>query len=140
MSLVWVGVAIFAMIVEVLTPGMLVSIWFVPAALVSMVLAFLSVPMPIQGVVFIVLSLLCIFVVRPLVSRYAKKPIATNVDAIIGEKGLVIEKIENIAGSGQIKVRGQSWSARSVDDDCTFEPGDIVMIVAVEGVKLICKK
>jgi membrane protein implicated in regulation of membrane protease activity len=52
----------------------------------------------------------------------------------------VIERIDNYAGRGQAKVRGQIWSARSVDDEETFEEGEILRVVAVEGVKLICKK
>ena len=58
----------------------------------------------------------------------------------MGEKCVVIERIDNYAGCGQAKVRGQIWSARSINDEETFDPGEILRVVAVEGVKLICKK
>ncbi|MBQ8175209.1 MAG: NfeD family protein [Clostridia bacterium] len=135
----WIVVMVAAVAIEVATPGALVAIWFLPSALVSMILAFLKVPLYVQIPVFIVLSLACVFFARPWLVRPGKNT-ATNIDAIIGEKGIVIEKIENIAGAGQVKVHGQYWSARSVADDCEYEEGDIVEIVAVEGVKLICKK
>ena len=135
----WIVVMVAAIAVELATPGALVAIWFLPAALVSMILAFLSVPLFVQIPVFILLSLASVFLARPYLVRSTKHT-ATNIDAIIGEKGIVIEKIENIAGAGQVKVRGQYWSARSVSDDAEYVEGDVVEIVAVEGVKLICKK
>ena len=135
----WIVVMVAAVAIEVATPGALVAIWFLPAAFISMILAFFEISIYVQIPVFLVLSLACIFFARPWLVRPSKKS-ATNIDAIIGEKGIVVEKIENIAGAGQVKVRGQCWSARSVSDDCEYEEGDVVEIVAVEGVKLICKK
>lgn len=139
MPYVWIAVMVAAIVFELMTPGALVSIWFLPPAFVSMILAFCEVDLWIQIVAFIALSIVCIFVGRPRLLR-SNKNVATNIDAIIGEKGVVIEKIENIAGAGQVKVRGQYWSARAVSDEIEYEPGDIVSIVAVEGVKLICQK
>ena len=135
----WIVIMIAAIAIEVATPGALVAIWFLPSALISMILAFCHVPVFVQLPVFILLSLVCVFVARPLLVRPGKNT-ATNIDAIIGERGIVVEKIENIAGAGQVKVHGQYWSARSVQDECEYEQGDVVEIVAVEGVKLICKK
>ena len=135
----WIVVMVVTVAIEVSTPGALVAIWFMPAALVSMILAFFNVPLFVQIPVFIILSLACVFFARPLLIRPGKNT-ATNIDAIIGEKGIVVEKIENIAGAGQVKVHSQYWSARSVSDDCEYDEGDVVEVVAVEGVKLICKK
>ena len=59
----WLAVVVIAIIVEVIVPG-LVSIWFVPSALVAMVLAFFSVPVIIQVAVFLVSSGLFIFLSR----------------------------------------------------------------------------
>ena len=63
-----------------------------------------------------------------------------NLDFIIGEKCVVTEKIDNFAGCGQVKVNGQEWSARGASETDVFEDGEILKIVAIEGVKLICKK
>jgi len=43
------------------------------------------------------------------------------------------------AGSGQVRVNGQEWAARLVDDDVA-QVGQTLKIVAIEGPKLICKK
>ena len=66
--------------------------------------------------------------------------VKTNVEELIGEKARVIEKIDNIAGTGRAIVRGQEWMARSEDDAVTFDEESIVIINKITGVKLIVKK
>jgi membrane protein implicated in regulation of membrane protease activity len=61
-------------------------------------------------------------------------------DSVVGKKCIVTEKIDTFAGCGQVKVNGQSWSARGTFDDDVFEIGETLSIVAVEGVRLICIK
>ena len=139
MPYVWIAVAVAAVALEFLTSHARVAVWFAPAALVSMVLAFLHVFPWVQILVFLAVAIIFVFFGRAIFSP-RNKSMVTNIDDIIGEKGTVVEKVENIAGSGQVKVRGQSWSARSVSDECDYEPGDVVHVVAVEGVTLICKK
>ena len=65
---------------------------------------------------------------------------AAGIDTIVGEKCVVTETIDNFAGCGQIKVKGQFWSARGFFDDDIFESGETLRIVAIEGVKAVCKK
>ena len=59
---------------------------------------------------------------------------------IRNKRCVVTETIDNFAGCGQVKVNGQSWSARGTYDDDVFEVGETLKIVAVEGVRLICNK
>ena len=63
-----------------------------------------------------------------------------NLDNVVGEKAVVVEKINNFAGCGQVKIHGQSFSARGTEDADVFEVGEILHIVAIEGAKLICRK
>ena len=63
-----------------------------------------------------------------------------NPDNIVGKRCIVTEKIDNFAGCGQVKVNGQSWSARGAYDGDVFEVGDSLIIVAIEGVRLVCVK
>lgn len=63
-----------------------------------------------------------------------------NLDDVVGEKAVVIEKIDNFAGCGQVKIHGQSFSARGTEDSDVFEIGEVLHIVAIEGAKLICRK
>lgn len=138
MTYVWLGVLIAAVIVEVLTVGALVSIWFAPAALVSMILSLCGASIYWQIPVFILVSIAAILLVRPLVSKHVVTP--TNIDAVIGSRAVVVERIENVAGCGLVKVGATSWSARALSDEEIYEPDTVLTVVAVEGVKLICKK
>ena len=61
-------------------------------------------------------------------------------EALVGRKCQVTDRIDTFAGCGQVKVGSQSWSARGTRDDDRFEVGEILDIVAIEGVKLICVK
>ena len=63
-----------------------------------------------------------------------------TIESIIGKKCVVVERIDNFAGCGQVKIGSQSWSARGTYDNDCFEVGEVLDIVAIEGVKLICKK
>ena len=137
---IWVAVIVLAVIIELLTTE-LVSVWFIPAGLIAAILALFGVPLTVQVIVFVAVSFLGIFLLRTwIMKRSSKINTKTNIDAIVGEKCIVTEKIDNYAGCGQAKVKGQIWSACSVKDDEIFEPGDVLQIVAIEGVKLICKK
>ena len=141
MPYVWLGVLIFSVILEALTLA-LVSVWFVPGALISMILAFIpGVPLWVQIVVFLLTSLALMIFLRPITDKLLiGKKVATNADAVIGEMAVVTEPINNLEAKGQVKVRGQIWTARAADKNATYEIGEIVNVVAIEGVKLICKK
>ena len=61
-------------------------------------------------------------------------------DGIVGERCVVVERIDNNAGCGEVRVKGQVWSARGVLENDVFSEGESLKIVAIEGAKLICRK
>lgn len=141
MVFLWMALIVGALFCEAMTAA-LVSIWFLPAALVSMILAICEVKIWVQVLVFFLLSffLLAVFQIffRKRV-KYGRKT-ATNADALIGKKVLVTSDINNLLSSGEVKVGGQVWSARSTSDDETIPAGTLVEIVDISGVRLICRK
>ncbi|MBR3714807.1 MAG: NfeD family protein [Clostridia bacterium] len=137
MIYIWIGIIVTALIVEALTAG-LTSIWFVPAAVVCIVLELLKVPQGIQIAAFLVVSLIFILCMR----KFSKKSkhVATNVtDMVIGGEAIVTERIDSLAETGEVKIYGKRWSAR-LEDGETAEIGDHVEVIRIAGVKLICKK
>lgn len=106
-----------------------------------MILAALEVPIWIQSVVFFAVSVVSVIVFQAVFrKKLAKgKKVATNTDRLIGEKAVVSEKIDNIRAEGCIKINGQLWSALSEDGNIIFE-NEIVEIVAISGVKLVCRR
>lgn len=91
----------------------------------------------VASVAAVALLLATFFIIR---KKRSLPKHANTVDNIIGEKCVVIEKIDNFAGCGEARVNGLVWSARAAFEDDVYEVGEVLVIVAVEGVKLICKK
>lgn len=141
MVYIWIGVLVVSVIVEAATAG-LVSIWFIPSAVVAAILAFCGVSVWIQVVVFFVLSLILLILSKTLFSRFFKSSdsVRTNADSLIGKHVVVTEKISNLAETGEVRVNGQRWSARSTEESVCFDVDEVLTVVAIEGVKLICRK
>lgn len=74
-----------------------------------------------------------------LFAKRAKKEKHFSIESLVGVKGTVTEKVENLAGSGLVRTGDYSFAARALEEDAILEPGTRVEIVAVEGVKLICR-
>ena len=106
-----------------------------------MLTSFVTDSILIQSIVFVISSTLLLIFTRPLVNKFIKVPkeIKTNAYSIIGKKGIVISKINNIEGNGQVKIDGEIWSAKSLTDEDIPENSD-VEIVEIDGVKAVVKK
>ena len=65
---------------------------------------------------------------------------ATNVNSLIGEKAVVIQKINNLEQTGQVRINDIEWMARTSSDEVTIPEQTVVTIEAVQGVKLIVKE
>ena len=142
MIYVWIVVLVIAAVVEAVTVS-LVSVWFMPGALVSLILAFFDVPDWIQYTTFIVLSAVMLLLAKFVFKKAFRKKSteATNVvDAVIGKSAVVTEKISNLDGTGAVKIQGKEWSALAENEGEIFGVGDVVTIVKIQGVKLVCKK
>ena len=140
MVFVWLFVIVAAIVMEASTVS-LVSIWFVPSACVSMILALCEVKLWIQLTVFFAVFLLLMMILRPVFKKnMGLKIVPTNADALIGMQAVVIEPINNLHAKGQVKIRGQVWTARSSEENIVYEADEVVTVVAIEGVKLICTK
>ena len=139
-GLIWIGVIIAAVVIETLT-DQLISIWFVPGAVINVILSFFDVDIIWQILICLVIAAIGIVFAKTVLTKISPKRIVkTNIDAIVGERCVVTERIDNFAGCGQAKVNGQIWSARGVGEDDVFEVGEALKVVAIEGVKLICRK
>ena len=117
--------------------------WFIPSALVSMILAFFEVPIWIQWTVFLALSAILLIVAfkvfrKLILKNHGNKK--TDTDILIGRPARVEEDINNIEMQGAVKIDGKIWSARMVDDNETAVKGEFVIVEYISGVKLMCKR
>lgn len=140
MVYVWLGLTVIFLLIEVATPQ-LTTIWLSAGALISMLLAIFGVDnVLIQIVVFVFSSALLLFATRPLVKKYMKrKSEPTNADRNIGQVGVVVQDIDNVNAKGEVKLKGNVWTARSYDGE-PIESGTLVVAEKIDGVKLIVKR
>ena len=68
-----------------------------------------------------------------------QETIQTNANSLIGKKAVVIQEIDNLAQTGQVRINDIEWTARSADDEKIGE-GTVVTIEEIRGVKLIVKQ
>ena len=136
----WLIAAGIFFIIEMATIGFLVF-WLGIGSLLAMLTSFFIDNIFVQALVFVATSTLLLIFTRPLVNKFIKIPkeIKTNAYSIIGKKGIVISKINNIEGTGQIKMDGEVWSAKSATDEDIPENTEIE-IVEIDGVKAVVKE
>lgn len=138
--MIWLVIFVVLVIVEIVTMG-LATIWFAGGALVATLVAAIGGPFWLQIIVFIVVSAILLFFTRPIAVKYFNKErVRTNVESLIGKQAIVISEIENLHSVGQVTVNGQEWSARSSKSDVKIPVGTVVVILAIDGVKLIVEE
>ena len=137
MTVIFWAVAVVAFVIlELVTVG-LASIWFALGALCALIAALLGAPVWLQIVWFVIVSVATLLLTRPLAKKYINsKTMATNADRVIGSKAVVKERIDELAGTGAVLADGKMWSARTADG-AVAEPGEIVTVQEIRGVKLI---
>jgi membrane protein implicated in regulation of membrane protease activity len=90
-------------------------------------------PIWADGLVFFFVSVLLLAAVRPTLRRRLTpaKGAAMGIEALEGKKALVLDRVAHDAG--QVKLDGQVWTARPLNDTDVYEPGQSVTVVKIEG-------
>ncbi len=136
MSYIWLIIVILLAIIEFLTIN-LTTIWFIASGIVALIISFMIKNFVLQLAVFAILGIILLVTTRPILIKIIKpKDSKTNVDRIIGMKGVVTESISD-TNPGEVKVDGKHWTAISSE---SLKVDDIVKILSIDGVKLKVKK
>lgn len=136
---IWLIAAGIFLILEIFTVGFLIF-WLSIGCLFAMIISLVTDSILLQTAVFVISSGFLIFATKPLVKKFAEKDnIKTNVYSLTGKRAIVTEDIDWSAGSGQIKLDGQVWSAKT-EEQINIPKGTEVEIVKIEGVKAYVKK
>ena len=137
MNVIFWAVAVVAFVILELATVGLASIWFALGALCALIAALLGAQLWLQIVWFVIISVATLLLTRPLAKKYINsKTMATNADRVIGRRAVVKERIDELSGTGAVLADGKMWSARTVDGR-SAEPGDVVIVREIRGVKLI---
>jgi membrane protein implicated in regulation of membrane protease activity len=86
-----------------------------------------------QLVAFVGISGVLAATLGPVARRHRNRApaIATGVDALVGVRGTVVEPIG--PDVGQVKIKGEVWSARSFPDGQPLAVGTMVRVLRIEG-------
>jgi membrane protein implicated in regulation of membrane protease activity len=137
---IWLVVAGVFTIVEIATVGFFI-IWFGVAALLTAIFSlFMPEAFLVQVVFWAISSVLLVLFTKRFTDKVKPETTATNVYSIIGKRAVVTTKINNENATGQIKVDGDVWSAKTENYDEVIEAGEHVEILRIDGVKVIVKK
>jgi membrane protein implicated in regulation of membrane protease activity len=119
---------------EMLTAGFFLAPFAIGAVLAAVVDAA-GAPELAAWIVFVLASIGTLGIVRPIALQHMKVPpaIRTGAAALVGKRAVVLERIANDEGVGCVKIDGEVWTARSLDDDLVIEPGTIVDVVQIKG-------
>jgi len=136
-AMIWLGLVILLLAIEAATLG-LTTIWFAGGAAAAFISTFFGASPTVQRYIFVGLSFALLVLTRPAAVRFMNRGrTRTNADSLIDRRALVTEEINNLVGTGQVKLSDVTWTARSKDEACIIAVGSQVRICSIEGVKLI---
>ena len=94
----------------------------------------IQIPLPITVLLALAVGILVIMIHIAVIPSFHRKQV-TGREGMIGLQGTVVKMLEP---NGVVMVKGERWTARSVDND--IEIGEDVEIVEVDGLTLWVKR
>lgn len=131
---IWVGATLFLGFAEIVTAGFFL-LPFAVGALVAAVLAFVGVDPSVQLGVFILVSVVALFVLQRFVRRGDETQPSVGANRFIGQRALVVEEVDRTTGVGRVRMETEVWRATTEDDP--IPAGTEVRVVDVRGTRLV---
>ena len=138
--IIWLAIGLLFLIIEIMSAGFL-FLSFGIGAIVTGLVARLFPSIPVQVIIFSITTLITFLFVKRF-ANYLLKPariLPSNVDALINQHGQVTRTIEP-GKKGYVKVGSEEWSAISDNQNETFQVGETVVVLRLEGNKVVVKK
>ncbi|MCR4437735.1 MAG: NfeD family protein [bacterium] len=137
--LVWLFSAALFVVAEIFTSGFFI-ILFAAGAVVAAVLAYVGLGPAWQWGAFVVISAALVPLSRRLARRMtrAQSP-GIGADRLVGQTGVVLQEVDNVANTGMVRVAREEWRASSADDQ-VLGVGTRVEVLRVEGAHLVVRK
>ncbi len=132
---IWMAAGLLLMIAELLTVGFVAACMGAAAILTGLVVLLFPLGLNAQLFLFICFSILLLARLRPLMDSALMRgeEVRTNVDALVGMEGRVVEPVGGEDAPGRVKVRSEEWRA------VLCKPGEEVLRkgsrVVVEGIE-----
>jgi membrane protein implicated in regulation of membrane protease activity len=128
----WLVIAVALGIAELFTIFLVFGM-FAVGALAGALAASLNGNIVLQAVAFAAVSTALLIVVRPIARRHMRTPpeTRTGVDALVGQRALVVQRVDE--HGGRVKIGGEIWSAQALHPDQVLEPGASVDVIEIKG-------
>ncbi len=134
----WIAVGVVFLVIELLTTA-LVSIWFVPAAILTCIVSLFVDSLIIQISVFVILSAVFMIICRKIYNKHIKKAV-DEVDQNENLVGKTVKVTEDTNGiSGRILAGDVYWKAVSETGE-TIQKGENAIVKSVNGTTLTINK
>lgn len=97
-------------------------------------------PLWAEGVIFLVVSVLLVALVRPPLRRRLTPTthVQMGIKALEGKQALVLDRVAS--QQGQVKLDGQVWTARPMNEGDVYEPGESVTVMHIDGATAVVFK
>jgi membrane protein implicated in regulation of membrane protease activity len=131
----WIVAAIVLAVGEMLTLSFFLAP-FAGGALLAAIVDAAGGGVVLSWGIFVLSSLGLLLVVRPIARSHRKMPaqLRTGTAALIGRRAVVVERIANHEAVGAIRIdSGDVWTARTYDEDETYDVGTRVEVVEIKG-------
>lgn len=137
-KIMWLSAAVVFGVAEIFTAS-LTLIWFSFGAIIAMVASSYVESIVVQIIIFGVTSTIMLIIATKCIIKKDKTYVSnTNIDAIVGKKA-TIKALTGKMIYGIAVLDGEEWSAAAEEDEL-IEPGTVVEVVRIEGVKLIVRR
>ncbi|KUP96660.1 NfeD family protein [Thermobifida cellulosilytica] len=128
----WLVVAVALGVAELFTLTLALGL-LAAAALVAGVAGAAGVGLSGQVLAFVAASAAGLLVIRPIARRHMAQPppLRSGAEALVGRSALVVEEIT--ADGGRIKLSGEEWTARCLDETLRIPAGTHVDVMQIDG-------
>lgn len=133
MWVIWLIAAVGLIVLEIFTLTAAVGI-LGGAALITALAAAAGVPLPLQLVVFSGAAVAGVGLLGPVARRHLAGPRGGSpfgVDALVGKPGYVVQEVT--ARDGRVRIGGEEWTARAMDDSVVIPAGATVGVLHIDG-------
>jgi membrane protein implicated in regulation of membrane protease activity len=135
----WCIICFISVVLELVSPGLFFFLSFAIGSIFSGIVSLLDFDLTIQLAVFLITSIISFFSLRIWLKMTYKDTLhKTNVYALLGKKGIVVEDIK-IPNKGLVKVNGEIWSAISKSGQSYYK-NTIVEVIDIKGINIIVQK
>ncbi|WP_017583533.1 NfeD family protein [Nocardiopsis valliformis] len=130
--LIWIIIAAGLGVAEFFTLTFVLGL-LATAALIAGLLGAIGFPVAVQIIGFAAAAAAGLVLVKPIMDRQLKRgpDVRSGTAALVGRSGVVLQEVD--ADNGRVKLQGEEWSARCIDEDLVIPVGAHVDVMEIDG-------